>query len=121
METQLESDESLAELLTLVAEVTEFGTIRYRNTNGVFHRVHGPAVNFGNGSTVWYFNGYLHRNGGPAVESSDGSRYWYQHGKRHREDGPAMIETYGDGELVHWYLDGELLSRAEFDRRVNKI
>ena len=61
-----ESDEILAELLTLNREVWSGFTI-YTNSEGVRHRMHGPAVSHTNGSTHWYQNGVLiqSRKGGP--------------------------------------------------------
>ena len=61
-----ESDESLAELLTLTRVVWSGFTI-YTNSEGVRHRVLGPAVIHTNGSTHWYQNGVLIRShkGGP--------------------------------------------------------
>lgn len=67
-----ESDDSLAELLTLTCEVDEWGAIRYRNSEGELHRVCGPAVIY-----------------------PDGSEWWYQRGQIHREDGPAAMRCAG--------------------------
>ena len=80
-----ESDESLAELLTLTREVDADGTIIYLNSEGEEHRVHGPAVIFDSGAEYWCQNGELHRVGGPAVIRSDGTQYWYLHGDRMSE------------------------------------
>ena len=54
-----ESDESLAELLTLTREVDADGTIRYLNSAGQRHRTHGPAVILPNGDLHWFREGYL--------------------------------------------------------------
>ena len=82
-----ESDDSLAELLTLTCEVDEWGAIRYRNSEGELHRVCGPAVIY-----------------------PDGSEWWYQRGQMHREDGPAAI--YPDGEVC-WYLVGVQITKDQ--------
>jgi hypothetical protein len=48
-------------------------------------------------------NGKLHRAGSPAVEFSNGTKLWYKHGKSHRVDGPAVVFEEG---TIYWYLDG---------------
>ena len=47
----------------------------------------------------------------------DGGKYWLLNGKRHREDGPAF-EGAGGGKA--FYLNGNLLTEAEFNKRMNK-
>lgn len=54
----------------------------------------------------------LHRLDGPAVEYSDGSKVWYVDSKRHRLDGPAYDGAYG---YKTWYVDGEQLTEREFN------
>ena len=87
-----ESDESLAELLTLTREVNVYGTVRWRNSRGDLHRAHGAAVIY-----------------------TDGSEYWYQDGLRHSIYGPAVI--YADGPIL-WYLHGDIMSEPEWKRAV---
>ena len=87
-----ESDESLAELLTLTCVVDEIGTKRYRNSHGNLHRSHGAAVIY-----------------------TDGAEYWYQDGLRHSTYGPAVI--YADG-ISFWYLHGDSMSEPEWKRAV---
>ena len=87
-----ESDEILAELLTLTCVVDELGTIRYLNSEGQLHRVHGPAVIY-----------------------KDGAEYWFQDGLRHSTYGPAVI--YADG-ISFWYLHGDSMSEPEWKRAV---
>jgi hypothetical protein len=55
------------------------------------------------GETFYYIKGtnILHREEGPAMEWYDGTKVWYLNGKCHREDGPAAI-LYGGKE--QWYL-----------------
>jgi hypothetical protein len=65
---------------------------------------------------TYYYNKYdkYHRTDGPAVEYSNGSRVWYVNGKRHRTDGPAI--EYNDGSKA-WYVDGIQLTEEEFNLR----
>ena len=44
------------------------------------HRVDGPAIEYVDGTKVWYVNGKSHRIDGPAFEYSDGSKHWYING-----------------------------------------
>ena len=46
------------------------GTIIYRNSAGLLHRIDGPATERANGDKFWYFNGLLHRVDGPAIEDA---------------------------------------------------
>ena len=74
------TEEALFELLSLECYVDSDGTVRYYNTQGKIHRVHGPAVEYSDGFRAWYQNGRLHRLDGPAVETN-GGRAWYINGK----------------------------------------
>jgi len=59
-----------------------------------------------------YFRGCLvHREDGPAIEWKNGSKIWYIDGKRHREDGPACEYSNGD---KYWYLNGKEYSKEEY-------
>ena len=87
-----DSNDDLAELLTLVLTVNEFGTRIYSNSQGLRHRVHGPAIEYANGAKYWYLNDRLHRTDGPAMELANGAKYWY--------------------------LDGQQLTEAEFNERL---
>ena len=75
-------DDVLAEFLTLTKRVDNSGTIRYFNSAGVLHRVHGPAVIYANGNQYWLQDGVRHRTDGPAVIWGDGSVFWYHHDRR---------------------------------------
>ena len=88
------TDDALAEILTLTREVDEYEGIRWRNSDGQLHRVHGPAI--------------IHTNG---------TRYWMQNGMRHRADGPAVI--WYDG-TVNWYWNDTRLSEQLWKRRVRQ-
>ena len=43
----------------------------------IIHREDGPAVEYFNGSKVWWLNGEMHRMDGPAVEYVNGGKVWY--------------------------------------------
>lgn len=49
-------------------EVDEYGNKHWKNKEGLFHRVDGPAVENVNGGKYWLQNGKFHRIDGPAVE-----------------------------------------------------
>lgn len=68
---------------------------------GKRHRTHGPAVEWANGDTEWYFNDKTHRSGGPAIEYATGTKLWYVDGMRHRVDGPAVERADG---VKEWYV-----------------
>lgn len=71
------------------------------NEKNELHCKDGPAVEYENGTQVWYLNNQLHREDGPAF---NGKTYkaWYKHGQRHRKDGPAI--EYPDG-LIEYYIN----------------
>lgn len=73
--------------------------------NGKLHRVDGPAVTHANGTQKWYLNGKPHRLDGPAIIHADGQEQWFVHGTLHREDGPAIIRSNG---FMSWHQDGKL-------------
>ena len=74
------SDDSLAELLSLTVEVAKWG-VSYRNHLGHFHRAHGPAVIYPNGTEYWYRYDRLHRTDGPAINWANGTKRWYLNGE----------------------------------------
>ena len=133
-----DSSDALAELLTLVLTVNEFGTRVYRNSQGLWHRVHGPAVEWADGTRRWYLNGNIHRTDGPAIERADGHKCWCLNDQIHRTDGPAIERANGDkswyqydqlhridGPAVEyasgtkeWWLNGQRLSEKEFHDRL---
>ena len=94
---------ALFELLSLERRVHPCGATSYHNGDGQLHRVYGPAVEYSNGTHVWYQNGQRHRMDAPAVERPDG-KFWYQNGQRHRIGGPAV--EHSDGSLKY-YLHGK--------------
>ena len=54
----------------------------------------------------------LHRLDGPAIEFANGTKVWYVDGKRHRLDGPAI--EFADGDKV-WCVDDKRLTYEEFE------
>jgi len=66
------------------------GTVYYRNKEGQFHRLNGPAI-----------------------EGSDGYKAYYFNGKKHRLDGPAKI--WPSGYKEYWVNDRQL-TKKEFDK-----
>ena len=66
-----------------------------------------------NGIKIWKNKqGKYHRLDGPAVEHKDWAKHWFIDGKRHRIDGPA-IEHWNGSKC--WYLYGIELPKEEFD------
>jgi len=80
--------------------------------DGKKHRLDGPAIEWANGSKSWYVDDKLHRVDGPAYEWANESKSWYVDDKLHRLDGPAIEYADGDKE---WWVDGELLTEKEFN------
>ena len=95
--------EEVFEALKYHVEVDEFGTRKYFNQRGVYHREDGPAIVYADNTKVWYQNGVLHREDGPAIVRSNGATAWYRNGVLHREDGPAVMRAGGSKE---WYQNG---------------
>lgn len=91
-------------------------------SDGLLHRIDGPAIERANGSKEWWRDGLRHRDDGPAVEGVGATfwrngviywippcREWWQNGRLHREDGPAI--EYGEGcHILYraWYREGRL-------------
>lgn len=71
------------------------------------------------GGIAWYNKkDQLHRLDGPAVEYTDGSKVWYVEHKLHRLDGPAAEYASGD---KYWFYEDELIecnSQEEFERLI---
>lgn len=60
--------------------------------------------------TEYRLNGQLHREDGPAVEYSDGTKVWWVKGKLHREDGPAF--EHPDGRK-QWWVNHERIKQVK--------
>jgi hypothetical protein len=89
----------------------------WKNKNGEYHRLNGPAIELNDGTKSWWQAGLRQRSDGPAVEYANGDRFWFRRGKKHRLDGPAV--EYASGEK-HWYnndarhrLDGPAIIMAD--------
>jgi len=57
--------------------INEFGTKVYRNSKGEYHRLDGPALEWVDGTKIWYQEDKLHRLDGPAIEKTNGDKFWY--------------------------------------------
>ena len=82
-------------------------------SNGLLHRLDGPAVVRSNGSKEWYKEGKLHRLDGPACEFFDGTKYWYFEGKLHRLDGAAIENPHSNKAF---FINGKMYSKKEWKR-----
>ena len=51
--------------------IDKYGTKKWYNKEGEYHRTDGPAIELANGDKSWYQDGELHRIDGPAVEYSN--------------------------------------------------
>ncbi len=88
-----------------MVNIKQYGdSFEYYNKFGKLHREDGPAVEYLNGTNMWFIDGKLHREDGPAIEMRQYAA-WYINGNRHREDGPAV--EWGDG-VKEWWIDGKL-------------
>jgi len=79
--------------------------VRNHNNTKTFRGTDGPAIEWADGTKLWYQNGRRHRTDGPAVEWTSGNREWYQNDKFHRTDGPAI--EYANSDRL-WYQNGKL-------------
>jgi len=76
---------------------------------------------FPNGNTFWYSDPeceIVHRENGPAVEYANGTKVYYQNCKRHRLDGPAIEYDNGDGE---YWIDGVQYTKEEFISKTQPV
>ena len=72
----------------------------YRNSAGLLHRTNGPAIEWADGSKLYYQNDQRHRTNGPAIEYANGTKAYWQHGQLHRTNGPAI--EYANGTKEYW-------------------
>ena len=79
------SEQAVFDALKYRIVVNEYGTMYY-NGAGQLHRDDGPAVEWANGSKMWYQNGIRHRTDGPAIEWADGRKEWWINGTQMTED-----------------------------------
>jgi len=69
-----------------IVEVYE-NRVVWNNEKGEVHRLGDlPAVEWTNGTKIWYLNDNLHRVDGPAIEYADGDKFWYLNGENLTED-----------------------------------
>ena len=87
-----------------ILTVDEHGDKVWRNKEGNWHRIGGPAIEYSSGTKYWFDNGKQHRIDGPAVEWnservewSSGRRDWYLRGK-YFESKEAFFEALTDEE-----------------------
>lgn len=80
------SEDILSELLTLRKEVDRNGCIVYYNNDNQIHRIHGPAIIWPDGLTIWCQNHQYHRADGPAISWPDGDKEWWEDGQLIRSE-----------------------------------
>ena len=93
-----------------IMETDEYGNNRWKNKEGILHRLDGPALEWSGGGKRWYENGLLHRLDGPAAIFFNGHIEWRTEGKLHREDGPAVVSASGNKQ---WWLNDYLYQTKE--------
>ena len=59
-----------------IMETTIIGTKVWRDNEERYHRLDGPAVEWRDGTKLWYRHGLSHRVNGPACEWSNGTYRW---------------------------------------------
>jgi hypothetical protein len=101
--------------MTSTMTIDQNGNKEWRNPQGQRHRIDGPAVEYADGTKVWWLNDQLHRTDGPAVEWANGRKVWYLNGQPHRTLGPAVEWANGTKQ---WYLNGQELT---FDQWVVQV
>jgi hypothetical protein len=104
-------------MITYEVTVDEYGTTRWLNEDGLFHRLDGPAIECANGDKWWYQNGERHRLDGPAVEYADGGKEWWVNDKLHLLDGPAVEGPDGTKE---WWIEGKKYTKKEFIEKIDR-
>jgi len=67
--------------------IDEFGNKIFENSKGELHRLDGPAIEYSDGSKLWYKEEKQHRTDGPAVEYAHGDKFWYILDKMLKEKG----------------------------------
>jgi hypothetical protein len=60
-----------------ICEISIDGPKYWRNKEGLLHRLDGPAIEWSDGTQMWFINGQRHRFDGPAVEWWDGRKFWW--------------------------------------------
>ena len=68
-----------------ICEINNRGN-KFWRSNGEYHRVEGPAIEYVNGDKFWYLNGELHREDGPAIDYIDSYKSWYLWGVKYTKE-----------------------------------
>ena len=84
---------------------------KYDISKVTFHRTDGPAVEWADGTKVWYVEGKRHRTDGPAIECADGDKVWYVDGKKHTEEEFNKIVICSNGCNFVEVACGDYVSR----------
>ena len=78
-------DDDVQDIIDIISGrlvIDKYGSRYYYNEEGRPHRTDGPAIEYSNGTKVWYINGLRHRTDGPAIEWADGDKEWCLNGVR---------------------------------------
>lgn len=75
-------------------------TVYFKNKNGLFHRVEGPAVKLKN-EERWYYNGFLHREDGPALNEYGGRKGYYLNGQEISKEQFDFWNALGESALIN--------------------
>ena len=83
--------------------------------NNLYHRLNGPAIDYNDGSKLWFFNGERHRScDRPAIVWNDGYKAWYTKGQLHREGGLPAIEWFNNNHRKNdFWLNGQQFSNEK--------
>ena len=91
--------------------------IEYRDTDGIVHRIYGPArISKKYNVQEWYKNGLRHRENGPAVIHKN-NMVWFYEGELHRLDGPAVIEQGGPKQ---YWIYGVKYSKKQYEWEIRR-
>jgi len=66
-------------------KINEYGNKEWKNKKGEYHREDGPAIEWVDGTKLWYKDGMRHREDGPAVEYTNGDKAYYLNGNEVEE------------------------------------
>lgn len=89
--------------------------IAYRDKDGKYHRIYGPAyVSRNYKIEEWYKHGVRHREDGPAIDHK-GNQFWIKDGFLHRLDGPAVVMLNGPKQ---YWINGSKLPPKEYKKEI---
>jgi hypothetical protein len=90
---------------------------RYKELT-IFHRSNGPALEFSNGSKMWYYRGMVHRLDGPATTDTrnniDLSGLWCVNDTNITEQVNAEIKSGNLNEWPNWTKRDYLYFKLKF-------